>query len=276
MRRSLGRDLRWSVAVHECRETDYRCPRNEQRVKLGLGVGVLKYVRGGDAGHNDGTRGGEALEDVVSVLHHHRDNQSSHGLEEDDGPDDGVVSLEEAVSEDAVEVLAHACDGGDEEADQRHLDVAHPNRGGGALHHPLEVHAREAAGAAAAKDAEYAQKTALLTGEVDLLLLREVHDGDSDGQGHDGGPLHGGWVSTEHQHGEYSGGDDLHLGQHLKEGRREVRRGDILEVVLDDIQTRGHGQTEEVSPAVHELVPSRVRELTQCMTAVSPQTDEHS
>ena len=178
------------------------------------------------------------------------------------------------MGEDSIEVLAEAGDGGDDEADERHLDVPHPYRGGGVLDHSLEVDAREAAGAAAAEDAEHAQDPALLAGEVGVLLLGEVDDGDADGQGDDRGPLHGGRLPPEHEHREDGGGDDLHLGEHLEEGCREVGRGDVLQVVLNHIETRGHSQTKKVSPAIHELVAKTDEGPRERGVAVDPQEEQ--
>lgn len=59
---------------------------------------------------------------------------------------------------------------------------------------------------------------------------------------------------SEHCRGDYfSGGEDL------EDGRGEVGGGDELKVVLDDVQTRGYREREEISPAIHQLGSVKIR-----------------
>ena len=54
----------------------------------------------GDAGDDDGKTAGEALEDVVCVLHHDGHQEAAKSVLCDGEPDKGVVAVEEAMFRD--------------------------------------------------------------------------------------------------------------------------------------------------------------------------------
>lgn len=74
----------------------------------------------------------------------------------------------------------------------------------------------------------------------------DLHDADTDRQPQQAEPLDGAQFFPQHQHAESGRGEDLHLVRHLEGGDVQIRSGDELQVVLDDVQDRRDGELPAV------------------------------
>merc|ERR1711916_85859 len=82
---------------------------------------------------------GKPLEDVVCIFDNEGDDEAAEGGVCNDGPDEGIVPVEEAlVCNEGAVVVVDASET-KESAEGPQLDVADPDRGGGALEDHLKV-----------------------------------------------------------------------------------------------------------------------------------------
>jgi hypothetical protein len=74
----------------------------------------------------------------------------------------------------------------------------------------------------------------------------DLDDADADGETEESEPLVRAELFAEHEDGEAGGGEDLHLVRHLERRDVEVRCGDVLEVILDNVEDGGDGELPAV------------------------------
>ena len=90
-----GACWRGLIAIEEYRPYHQDSPDRELQ-----GQTEVEDEDAGDAGDDDGKTAGEALEDVVRVLHHHGHQESAKGVLCNSEPDKGIVAVEEAMFRD--------------------------------------------------------------------------------------------------------------------------------------------------------------------------------
>lgn len=128
-------------------------------------------VDGGDRGHDDGKRGGEAFENVVRVFYDDSYQEAAEGLVEDDTPHHGRVAEQEAFLGDGGAVVHPHAEETQNCPEDPELDVSHPHRGRAALQDLLEVHARKPGGQARDYHGHQALEVVLVGAGQSLLLF---------------------------------------------------------------------------------------------------------
>lgn len=100
-----------------------------------------EQVDGRHRGDDDGEGGGEALEDVVGVLHHQGHQQPTERLVEDDAPYHAGVPKQEATLGNGGAIIPPQSQQAKHHAEDSQLHIPHPHGGGAALQDLLKVYA---------------------------------------------------------------------------------------------------------------------------------------
>lgn len=82
--------------------------------------------------------------------------------------------------------------------------------------------------------------------------LRQLHGGHSDDQRHQGGPLRRKEFLPQNDHRKNGRRQDFQLIGHLVGGRVQMRRRNVQQVVLQDVQKRGHANLERIERLLHD------------------------
>lgn len=211
-----GGGTRFRQTVHVHGPDDQARAHGEDQVHV-----EAEEVDGHDGGDHDGEGGGEALQDVVGVLHHHGHQEAAEGLVQDHAPHHGRVAEQEALLGDGGAIIPPQAQQAQHRAKDAQLHVPQPHRRRTALQDLLEVDAGEARRQARHDHRHQALGVALaVIGCHGLLLLAalllHLDDGHAPEQQQQRHPLHARQALPQHQHGEEGRGQDLQLIRHLE------------------------------------------------------------
>lgn len=241
----------------------------------------VEDVDGGHARYDDGQRGGESLQDVVRILDHHGDDESSARLQEHQIPDEHIVAVEEAPVVDPSRVVHEAGEQPKGNAQQAELDIPHPHRDLGTLQDLLEVDAREAGQEAGSEGGPQSQHSVLFggtcrrsrcsgtgrggartaTATARAIRLGQLDEDNAHHEEQQSTPLGVEELPAKDHHREHGRGEDLQLVGHLVGGGVQVRGGDVQQVVLDDVDERGDAHLESVHRIGDDRPVQRADEL---------------
>ena len=141
-------------------------------------------VDGHHRGDDDREGRGEALEDVVGVLHHHGHQQPAERLVENDAPHHVGVAEQESNLGNGRAVLPPQSQHAERHAEDPQLHVPHPDGGGAPLQDLLKVNPGESRRQAVDRHGDQTHHVVLIGVVRRLLVPRLLHlyDGDSSEQ----------------------------------------------------------------------------------------------
>ena len=117
---------------------------------------------GGQHGQHDGQGGGEVLEDVIGVLHHHGHQEPPQGIQDHQVPDIAVVAKEEALALYAGPVGGQGRHEAKRQGGQGELHISHPDGNVGAFQDFFKVNASKSRATAGANGCNKPERGALV------------------------------------------------------------------------------------------------------------------
>mmetsp|Transcript_3301 Transcript_3301/g.10845 ORF Transcript_3301/g.10845 Transcript_3301/m.10845 type:complete len:372 (-) Transcript_3301:182-1297(-) len=209
-----------------------------------------------DRRDDDRERRSEALDDIVGVLHHQRDKQPAERDLQDDEAGHPSVALQEAARADGAAVEPRDLAGADEQRQRAELHIPQPDRDLRCpLDDPLQPHAGEAREEARRRDGRHAANRAGRGEGPAGTARRQLHKDDAEEENPQRHPAAEGDVALQQRHREEGCREQLQLVCDLAGSGVEVRRREVEEVVLHEVEQRGHADEESVSPVDEDALP---------------------
>ena len=196
----------------------------------------------GESGRNDDRNGsGEPFQNVVRILHHKRYEQTAESLDQNDWPGDGVVSLEKSAHHYCVAVLKKDGQQWKRAGKQTKLQISNPKRLLTEFDQLFKVNAGKAGRKAWKQHSSQSDQTrpaltryvGLLWGCVHFKVVRPLYKRDTDHEQKKRNPLFSTQLSSEHQHGKQSGGQDFELISNLEKGKNSQLIDWLMEFFFD-------------------------------------------
>lgn len=187
-----------------------------------------EQINGRDARDHDRQRSGEPFQNIICVLHHHRNDQPPARLQHDQVVDETVVTEEKSLLLYQLAVVGETRDQTERNGAETQLHVPHPDADVAALEYFLEVDPRETGEDASGKCSHEAEEAVLfLCGLCNGVVARlsELHEDYSDDEGEEGDPLRFQQLLLQDEHSKDGRGQDFQLIGHLKQDNSVVCQG---------------------------------------------------